>query len=155
VSTSDFGVNIAACRESLLARERKARAEREARRLTALKAARQAVLECVPGYPSVRRAYLFGSVVRPGAFRRDSDVDVAVEGIGVAEYFALWRDLERAASDWTIDLRDVTRTSLFAERVRATGLLIYERDDAGPRIISLCPRDGAAKFGRAEPIRRL
>lgn len=131
MSTSDFGVNIAACRESLLARERKARAEREARRLAALEAARQAVLDCVPGYPSVRRAYLFGSVVRPGAFRQDSDVDIAVEGIGVAEYFSLWRDLEHVTPNWVIDLRDITRSSPFADHVRARGLLIYERNDAG------------------------
>jgi len=131
VSASDFGVDIAACREAFLARERKARAEREARRLAALEAVRLAILQSVPGHSAVRRAYLFGSVTRPGAFRLDSDVDVAVEGIGVAEYFDLWRDLEQAAPEWTIDLRDVTRPSLFAERVRATGQLIYERNDAG------------------------
>jgi len=131
MSASDFGVDIAACREAFLARQQKAWAGRESRRLTALKAVRQAVMECVPSYPSVQRAYLFGSVVRQGAFRVDSDVDVAVEGIGVAEYFDLWRDLEQAAPEWMIDLRDITRPSLFAERVRATGLLIYERNNAG------------------------
>lgn len=130
MAASNFGVDVAECREALLARERKAWAEREDRRSSALEAVRRAVLECVPGYSSVRRAYLFGSVVRPAAFRPDSDVDVAVEGIGVAEYFDLWRDLERAAPEWTIDLRDITQPSPFAERVRAMGLLIYERDGA-------------------------
>jgi hypothetical protein len=45
VSASDIGVNIDACREALLARERKARAERETRRLAALEAVRQAVTQ--------------------------------------------------------------------------------------------------------------
>ncbi len=131
MSVSDFGVDLAACREAFRARQQRMRAERENRRLIAIEAVRRAILECVPGYPSVQRMYLFGSVVRPAAFRRDSDVDVAVEGIGSAEYFDLWRDIERAAPEWTIDLRDITRPSLFAERVRATGQLIYERNDAG------------------------
>ncbi|MGH9204389.1 MAG: nucleotidyltransferase domain-containing protein [Vicinamibacterales bacterium] len=130
MSATNFNVDITACREAFLARQQKTRAEREARRLAAIEAVRQAIRECMPGYPSVQRAYLFGSVVRLGAFRLDSDVDVAVEGIGVAEYFDLWRDLEQTAPEWTIDLRDITRPSLFAERVRATGLLIYERDGA-------------------------
>jgi len=131
MSASDFGVDLDTCRAAFRARQQKLRAERESRRLDALEAVRQAILACAPGYSSVRRIYLFGSVARPGAFRRDSDVDVAVEGIGTAEYFDLWRDLERAAPEWTIDLRDITRPSLFAERVRATGHLIYERNDAG------------------------
>ena len=131
MSVSEFGVDLDACREAFRARQQKMRAERENRRLDALAAVRRAILECVQGYPSVRRIYLFGSVVRPEAFRRDSDVDVAVEGIGVAEYFDLWRHLEHAAPEWTIDLRDITLPSLFAERVRSTGVLIYERDNAG------------------------
>ncbi len=134
MSTPNFGVDIDVCRATFLARQHRARAEREARRLTALEAVRQAILKCVPGYPSVHQAYLFGSIVRPGAFRLDSDVDVAVEGIGVAEYFELWRDLESAAPEWTIDLRDITgQSSAFAQRVQATGWLIYERNDAGPQ----------------------
>jgi predicted nucleotidyltransferase len=131
MNTADFGVDLAACRESFRARERKARAEREARRLAALRAVQQAMLDCAPRYPSVRRAYLFGTVVRPGAFRSASDVDVAVEGIGAAEYFELWRDLEQAAPGWTIDLRDMTQASPFADRVWATGMLIYERSHSG------------------------
>ena len=131
MSTVGFDVDIAVCREAFLARQQKARAERESRRMAALKDVRQAILDCMPGYPSVQRAYLFGSIVRPRAFRLDSDVDVAVGGIGAAEYFDLWRALERAAPDWAIDLRDISRPSLFAERVRETGLLIYERIDAG------------------------
>ena len=131
MSLSEFGVDLDACREAFRARQQKMRAERENRRLDALEAVRRAILECVQDYPSVRRIYLFGSVARPGAFRRSSDVDVAVEGIGTAEYFDLWRDLERAAPEWSIDLRDMSRPSLFAERVRATGQLIYERNDAG------------------------
>jgi predicted nucleotidyltransferase len=79
------------------------------------------------------RIYLFGSVVRPGAFRLDSDVDAGVEGADAQDYFALWRDLEREAPEWTIDLREVSGNPPFAERVRATGIPLYERESSTSR----------------------
>jgi predicted nucleotidyltransferase len=91
----------------------------------------QKIISRAPGiaaaYPSVKRLYLFGSLVKPGAFRPDSDVDLAVEGGNAEVYFALWRDLDHAFADWFIDLRDISTPSSFAEQVRRTGLLIYER----------------------------
>ncbi|HEY71679.1 MAG TPA: nucleotidyltransferase domain-containing protein [Thermoflexia bacterium] len=42
-----------------------------------------------PSYPSLRRVYLFGSVIRPGAFLPSSDIDVAVEGLDAEAYFDL------------------------------------------------------------------
>jgi len=126
-----FNVNLAACRRSFIAREEKRRAERERQRQAALKAAQDALASLLPDYPTVRRVYLFGSVVRPGAFRADSDVDIAVEGVGPAEYFALWRDLEEAMPNWTVDLRDLVPGTPFARRVQARGQLIYERENPG------------------------
>ncbi len=127
-----FNVDLAACRRSFIAREEKRRAERERRRQAALRAAQNAIASLLPDYPTVRRVYLFGSVVRPGAFRDDSDVDIAVEGVGPAEYFALWRDLEKAMPDWTVDLRDLVPGTPFARRVQARGQLVYEREGSGP-----------------------
>ena len=126
-----FNVDLAACRRSFIAREEKRRAERERRRQAALRAAQDALASLLPHYPTVRRVYLFGSVVRPGAFRVDSDVDIAVEGISPAEYFALWRDLEEAMPNWTVDLRDFVPGTPFARRVQARGQLVYERKDSG------------------------
>lgn len=120
-------IDIAAVRHNLQARAERERAEREARRAVAERAVSEAVQKAVANFPSVKRVFLFGSVTRPNAFRPDSDVDVAIEGLGLADYFPTWRAIEEAAPGWTIDVRDITQPSDFAGRVRATGKLIYER----------------------------
>ena len=102
--------------------------ERAARREQAVQAARAAMRAVMPHFPSVAKAYLFGSVTRPGAMRRDSDIDIAIEGhLTAEEYFALWRDLERAMPGWLIDVVELDQDLLFAGRVRESGELIYER----------------------------
>jgi predicted nucleotidyltransferase len=126
----EFNVDIAACRASFAAREESRLAERETRRQAALAAAVNALKAILPHHGKVRRAYLFGSVVRSGAFRIDSDVDIAVEGIEAADYFALWRDLEEAMPDWPVDLRDFVPNTNFAERVQRSGQLVYECNKA-------------------------
>ena len=100
---------------------------REERRQQALRAVRDKIPAILAAYPSVRRAYLFGSVTRPGAFRPTSDIDIALEGTTAAEYFAVWRDLERALPGWMVDAREITSSSPFADLIRKTGMLIYER----------------------------
>jgi predicted nucleotidyltransferase len=105
---------------------------KERERQTALGVLRAAVRSIMPHFPHARRVYLFGSAVRPGRLRVTSDLDVAVEGLlGAEEYFALWRELERAVHDWPIDLVDLDRRGVyFAARVRETGELTYERGDS-------------------------
>lgn len=90
--SGDSGVtfDVAACRAHLRARQEQEYQVREARRQAALQAVRAAACAVLPRFPHVRRAYLFGSVLRPGGMRSTSDVDVAVEGeLGAEEYFAL------------------------------------------------------------------
>ena len=122
-------IDINAARRNLQARAERVQAERETRRATAEHAVTEAVRRVVTDFPSIQRVFLFGSVTRPSGFRADSDVDLAIEGLGVADYFAVWRAIERAAPDWAVDVRDITQPSDFAESVRATGKLIYERSD--------------------------
>jgi predicted nucleotidyltransferase len=130
-STGEAGFDVAACRAHLEARQRRQFQAREDRRLTALRALRGAARAVLPRFPRVRRAYLFGSVLRPGALRSTSDVDVAFEGeLNAEEYFALWRALERAAPDWVIDLVDLSRDVRFADLIREHGELIYGRPDS-------------------------
>ncbi|MGH2521761.1 MAG: nucleotidyltransferase domain-containing protein [Anaerolineales bacterium] len=123
-------IDIAAARRNLQARAERERSKREARRAAAERAVTEAVQGVAAGFPTVTRVFLFGSVIRDNAFRADSDVDVAVEGLGVADYFPIWRAIEEAAPDWLIDVRDITQSSAFADRVRATGKLIYERSNS-------------------------
>ena len=101
--------------------------ERERARRQALQAISEKAPSIMSSWQSVRRAYLFGSITRPGAFHEASDVDIAVEGMTAQEYFGLWRALERALPDWAIDVRDITPISPFTNLIRKTGMLIYER----------------------------
>lgn len=119
--------DIAAAREHLRQRREAAFQAREARRQAALKALRDAAPRVFPQFPTVYRAYLFGSVTRPGDMGRRSDVDVAVEGkLSAEDYFALWRALEEASGE-PIDLVELTDDLPFASRVRESGEVIYER----------------------------
>jgi len=133
-------VDVAACRAYLQARQRQRDLEQEALRRQVMQAIRAAAPSVLAAFPQVRRAYVFGSVVRPGAMlRSDSDIDVAVEGaLSAAAYFALWRELERAIPGRTVEVVELERDpSLcsgqalrFTERVRQTGEVIYERPDS-------------------------
>jgi predicted nucleotidyltransferase len=131
VHKRDYNVDVNACRESFIARLEKRLSDGERRRQNALEAALSATAAILPRYSAVRRAYLFGSVLRSGAFRLDSDIDIAVEGVKAADYFALWGDLEEAMPEWTLDVRDLIPGSEFGQRVRAKGLLIHERENTG------------------------
>ena len=86
---------------------RKYRREREAERQQWLRRMREAVSRLALHYPGVRRVYLFGSLVQPGRFRRDSDIDVAVECDTVETESAFWRALERALGR-DVDVRPLT-----------------------------------------------
>jgi predicted nucleotidyltransferase len=117
-------------RRTFQARLRRQQEMREAERQRALQAVHESAPAIISSQPSIRRAYLFGSVTRPGAFHPESDIDIAVEGATAHEYFSLWRALERALPDWMIDVRDITSGSTFGDLVRRTGVLIYERADS-------------------------
>ncbi len=120
---------IAAARENLRRRRETEYRTREARRQKALRALREAAPRVFPRFAAVRRAYLFGSVTRPGEMEAQSDVDVAVEGkLSAEDYFALWRALEEASGE-PIDLVELTDDLPFARRVRESGEVLYERRD--------------------------
>ncbi len=122
------GVDLEACRAYLKARQQRAVQRQEALQQQVSQAVRAAAAAILPRFPNVRRAYLFGSVLH--GLRTTSDVDVAVEGeLTAEEYFALWRELDRAVPGWLIDLVELERDLRFADRVRMEGELIYERSD--------------------------
>ncbi len=122
-------VDAQVSRNWLLRREQEEDQHRERRRQVARDALRTAVCSVAPRYPQVHRAFLFGSVTRPGGLNETSDLDVAVEGVlGAEDFFALWRELERAVDSWPVDLVELDQRSVhFVQRVRETGELIYER----------------------------
>lgn len=121
---------IAVYRRNFQARMQRQREAREIRRRQALAAVRKGAPSLMAEWPAVHRAYLFGSITREGAFHAASDIDIAIEGeIDAETYFALWHALERALPDWAIDLRDISTHSRFADLVRQSGDLIYEREN--------------------------
>lgn len=106
-------------------REEKRRAQREANRLEWLTRARTAIVQAAPHYPAIQRAYLFGSVVQPGRFQPDSDIDVAIECTDLATESAFWRVLERELRR-DVDVRPWEEPMISA--VKVYGEKIYERE---------------------------
>jgi uncharacterized protein len=116
-------------RRSLRQRLEQRYTEREAARQKALAAANAVIPRLAAKWPSIQRVYLFGSVLRAGAFHKRSDIDVAVAGTTPEAYFGFWKELEEALPNWLIDLRDIDTPSLFSERVKQNGVLLYARAD--------------------------
>jgi predicted nucleotidyltransferase len=110
-------------------REARKRAKREAARLAAQTTIKEQILALVQRWPTIRRVYLFGSVIQPGAFHEKSDVDVAIEGATGEAYFGFWRELDEAVPQFFIDVREIDAPSSFADEVRRSGILVYERED--------------------------
>ncbi|HUX19773.1 MAG TPA: nucleotidyltransferase domain-containing protein [Spirochaetia bacterium] len=64
---------------------RRERAEREAARIAALEATRDALSGLRDEF-SLQSAIIFGSVIHPDGFRRDSDIDIALDSPPVEEF---------------------------------------------------------------------
>ena len=108
-------------------RDNARRAAHEGRRRERLAAARQAIRDLAPREPTLRAVYLFGSILRPGRFRRRSDVDVAIDSDDPAAESRFWRALEETL-DMPVDVRP--RTGAVAGAVEHGGECVYEREDA-------------------------
>jgi len=72
----------------------------------------------------ISRAFLFGSI-RAGSCRKDSDIDLYVEGVDPESYWDLWREIEQHSGQ-TVDLYCDRDDPRFVQRVRERGELIYE-----------------------------
>ena len=118
----------------LFARRAQARlASREERRRGARQAALAALPELLAQYPAVRRAYLFGSVLREGAFTAFSDLDIALDGADTEMCLEIWREAEKTMADWPLDVRPLD-DSAFAARVRKKGEIIYARSSHSAQV---------------------
>ena len=115
-------------REYHARRDRELRQEREALRLGVLERVRDAVRRSAPRFPAIQAVYLFGSLLQPGQFRPDSDVDVAIDCDDVEVETPFWRTLEDAL-ERDVDLRP--RIGAIARAVEEGGELCYERQASG------------------------
>jgi predicted nucleotidyltransferase len=112
-------------REYHARRDQGRRAEREALRLEVLERARAAIRQRAPEFPAIRAAYLFGSILRPGLFHAQSDVDVAIDCDELESETPFWRALE-IALERNVDL--LPREGRIAQAVEDYGELVYERE---------------------------
>lgn len=111
-------------------REAAHRAEREAQRQAVLAQVLDKWPPLMAAFPALKRAYLYGSLTKPGWFRPDSDIDVALEGLPLEQEKALWDALEASLGDeFMVDLRPLPRDTFFGEQVVQRGILLYERTD--------------------------
>lgn len=120
-------MSIETYRRTLQNRLHKQLEQREQRRQQVLKSMLAEAPAIIARFPSIQRAYLFGSITKTGAFHADSDVDIGVEGVSAPEYFAVWRALEEAFPEIFIDVRDVIPDTYFGQQVQNRGILLYER----------------------------
>jgi predicted nucleotidyltransferase len=121
-----YAIMPLSAREYHLKREEERRQESESRRQTRLDEVRAAILAIAPGYPEIQAVYLFGSIVQPGRFGRDSDIDVALVCDEVAVESWFWRVLEETLQ-WQVDVRPLT--GAVATAVTLYGEQVYARED--------------------------
>jgi len=55
----------------------------------------------------VRRVILFGSLAHATSFPRESDVDLAIEGLASDDYWRAWRAVEDVITDREVDLIEI------------------------------------------------
>jgi predicted nucleotidyltransferase len=116
-------------REYHARRERARWEERETLRREVGERARAAIREIAPRFSAIRAVYLFGSILQPGRFWPDSDVDVAVDCDDLAAETPFWRALEEILRR-NVDLRP--RAEAVAEAIASYGELCYAREISRP-----------------------
>ena len=72
-----------------------------------------------------RRVMVTGSLAR-GDFRRDSDIDLAVEGLSDAQFFAASAEAQRIAGDLPVDVVPIEAGSdAYLQDLRAIGVVLH------------------------------
>jgi len=117
-----------AARDYFYRREARRREAREAERLEWLKRVKAAVARYAPRYPEIQRVYLFGSILQPGRFRPNSDIDMAVACNNLEIEGVFWQTLERCLRR-DVDMRPLTHP--ITETVKTSGEQVYEREGIG------------------------
>jgi len=75
---------------------------------------------------NLKRVYLFGSLVRKENFHKNSDIDLAVEGLKSEKYLQAWGELEEALNH-PFDLVQIEKaTGTLKEIIKNEGVIIYE-----------------------------
>ena len=74
----------------------------------------------------VSRVFLFGSVIKDGAFNGKSDLDIAVVGLDKSDFYKALADISQL-TEFNIDLKPLEDCSeIFQQRVEEQGEVVYE-----------------------------
>jgi predicted nucleotidyltransferase len=127
--------NVESARRHYREREAQRREEREPERWHWLQRVREAASRIAAQTAGVNQVAVFGSLVQPGRFRSDSDIDAAVECDTVEAESAFWQALEREL-ERDVDVRPLT--DALVEAMGDQGESVYSREDAdsGERLLS-------------------
>ena len=115
-------LRVQAARRHYQERESQRRARLEAERQRWLGRVRQLVPHLAGRHPGVQQVCLYGSLLRPGGFRADSDIDLAVACDSLETESVFWRALEREL-ERNVDLRPLT--GVIAEVAEREGEKVY------------------------------
>lgn len=111
----------------LARRSAEARQRRQKEREQTIARLRLALEEVAPRF-AVHRVYLYGSVLTD-RWCPASDLDLAVEGkLAFEHLLKLWAELDRRL-EREVDVRELESLP-FADKVRAEGVVVYERETA-------------------------
>ena len=123
---------ITSAKHKELARKKLLEREENVRRENAKLAQRascdaEAIIAFIASHYRPSRIYQWGSLLRPGAFRSFSDIDIAIEGIVDAErFFALLGDVEKL-THFPLDIVQLEKIEPeYADDIRRNGKLVYE-----------------------------
>ena len=88
----------------------------------------KAIMDMIVRDFSPRRIYQWGSLVRPGAFKSYSDIDIAVEGVIDPERFFALLGQAQALTRFPLDIVQIDKIAPeYADDIRKNGRLAYER----------------------------
>lgn len=125
IGLNDASIDMEAVRQYHRQRDAKRQLKSEADRLTWLTRTRDTIMRLAPDYPEIERVYLFGSLMQPGRFRPDSDLDVALLSSTVEAESVFWRALEQALQR-DVDVRPYV--GAIVDAVAWFGEQVYERE---------------------------
>lgn len=125
IGLNDASIDMEAVRQYHRQRDAKRQLKSEADRLTWLTRTRDTIMRLAPDYPEIERVYLFGSLMQPGRFRPDSDLDVALLSSTVEAESVFWRALEQALQR-DVDVRPYI--GAIVDAVAWFGEQVYERE---------------------------
>jgi predicted nucleotidyltransferase len=100
------------------------RREREELRRSTLRQVREAIRDLVRSFEAIEAVYLFGSILRPHAFARGSDIDIALVSRDPEQETRFARRLE-GALERDVDIR--AYEGAVRRAVAWSGEVVYER----------------------------